>query len=102
MSASTLQAPSLVGRSSGPAISSSRLGKGAVVLACCELLAYLPRLLEMATRLWDQPEHQYFPFVLLGSCVLAHQGLKQRKQFTPGKPLYAYLLFIVAIVILVA
>lgn len=99
MSVTSLQPPSLAVRSPLPR-SASGISKGAIVLICCAALAYAPRLLEEALRLWSQPEHQFFPFVLLGSAVLARQRLRDAGPRTPGSPLVSNLIFGFSILLL--
>lgn len=100
MSVTSLQPPSLASRSPLPR-SSSGISRGAIVLLFFAALAYSPLLLEEGLRLWSQPEHQFFPFVILGSAVLARQRLRDAGPRAPGTPFITGLIFGFSILLLV-
>ncbi len=75
----------------GPYWTPSR-GRFALV-GLCLFLAYLPLLWIEARFLWDQPQHQSFPLVVLGAIFLTNQRLRGLAQLHPGYAGTAYLTF---------
>lgn len=66
----------------GPYWTPSR-GRFALV-GLCLFLAYLPLLWIEARFLWDQPQHQSFPLVVLGAIFLTNQRLRRLGSTPPG------------------
>ena len=68
--------------------------RGRIALLCLSLLfAYLPLVWIEARFLWDQPQHQSFPLVLLGALYLLKQRSRGLGKLQPGSLATSYLCF---------